>query len=750
MQHPAANPYDALFLRALAAGGRHADAACVTAEAYLDGKPSMRGKHKITQAQRDADFWSSDFLNALSAEAWHMEPLVLALTRYMRQERTANLDLLTRIAREAPDTVRQAVRYSELVLRQHSPRRAELDHLALLLPNAFGGFLKVLDLFDLAYRQRLAEVEALKASFVAEHPLVLLMYASLHAFEHLIPQEAKPLEQPTDPDLGSAAAWHATNELLIWKLKVSGDKPLALSDHDIAALVGTHLSPFLFPSPGGPGPRRDLRAAFNELLRMQIELDSFVSRSAHAFSYDDAITFEVCNGQLVIVERNPESRAAWTADGLKLKRLDSYWLYRALRAFADSEMNGVTIGSPENHQLNQWAWILALRSQLQLTEIYGIAESVQLAAGTQVDLFQALLSMELMKVFFKSDFVQPYLSHLNRLGHPHAAMGFLAKEGLARPGSHLRFPITWSNRAAKISNISGWMVTAKSPHANAKAAESVIDFWTSDWVVLAAQLCQGTAGVHPQLFERPVLKMGQHLFQLPWMVATQNVTSAALNNLRRLGSRRAESRNETARIERRLGEQFEARGFRVLVNWQPDRTNNDDPGEIDLVCAREGVVLVLEVKSTFLRDSPKEAWIHSTTTLRKAGLQLRRKLHAVESALASPGTLATALGIVRSDPTTSVRGWIVDTSIEHDHCRFSDFLKVSLEEVSIALRDERHLLDDPVGLAGPSIDAALDTTLYPEGFSSARFVEVIENGEVWAPQQGAGHCVITSRHSLRA
>ncbi|UUZ67083.1 hypothetical protein LP416_19415 [Polaromonas sp. P2-4] len=43
-------------------------------------------------------------------------------------------------------------------------------------------------------------------------------------------------------------------------------------------------------------------------------------------------------------------------------------------------------------------------------------------------------------------------------------------------------------------------------------------------------------------------------------------------------------------------------------------------------------------------------------------------------------------------------GWIVDTSIECDHQCFSGFLKVSLEEVLIALRDDRRLLNDPDGL----------------------------------------------------
>ena len=87
-----------------------------------------------------------------------------------------------------------------------------------------------------------------------------------------------------------------------------------------------------------------------------------------------------------------------------------------------------------------------------------------------------------------------------------------------------------------------------------------------------------------------------------------------------------------------------------------------------------------------------------------------------------------------------ILGWIVDTSIEHDHERFNGFLKVSLEEVLIALRDDRYFLNDPEGLFsgtcmetvhGDVAEFDKSPTLYPEGFSSSRFVEVIESEAVW-------------------
>jgi Holliday junction resolvase-like predicted endonuclease len=237
----------------------------------------------------------------------------------------------------------------------------------------------------------------------------------------------------------------------------------------------------------------------------------------------------------------------------------------------------------------------------------------------------------------------------------------------------------------------------------------------------------------PNLFERPILKMGQTLVQLPWVVGLQNNSTAAINNLRRLGARRNEARAETQRIETQLGALLEKRGFKVVLNWHPPVGQEGNAGEVDVICARDGTVLMLEVKSTYLRRSQQDAWQHETTTLRKAGQQLQRKVAAVQLALASAPELALLLGLETGVPATQICGWIVDTSIECDHQRFGGFLKMSLEELLIALRDDRHLLHDPEGLFAQNASAehAKPQTLYARGFSAERLIAVVETQAVW-------------------
>lgn len=720
--------YESLFHRHAQRDEGLVAAAEHTATTYLDGKPAKQGKHKVTRAQRHAAFWSSSFLSNLTAAAWKSQTMMLALAQYMGQERVSNTEMLANVASVAPEVLIRAVRCSGLVLAQHSPRRTEVDQLAVDHPR-IAELCKVMNIFDLAHRERTSAVAMWRTRLAELSPFELLSYASLHAFEHWIPQRfaaAAQSDQANDSD-----DWNAVNDILLWKLSTCKGLP-QLSDSVIGQSLSQHLSPFLFPSRDGEPARHDLREAFANLLEAQIELNSFVAQSANAFSYDDSIEFVRIGERLQINVLDAATRITWERNGRKLAALHNYWHYRALNVFVDSGMATQQIGSPANHALNQVAYIKALRTELQLTEVYGVSDTVTTDDGDVVPLFQALLSLELMNVFFQRDFLEAYVQHLRTTGNWAAALSVLAMNGLL-DGDQNRFPLTWSNRDVKVANMVGWTVTAEFPRGNPRHAAAIVDFWTSDWSKLAAQLQGCVPGQTPELLERPILKMGHTLVQLPWVLGLQNNSTAAINNLRRLGARRNEARAETQRIETQLGRKLEKRGFKVVSNWNPPKESKDFAGEVDVVCARDGAVLVLELKSTYLRRSQQDAWQHETTTLRKAGRQLQRKVAAVTQALIDQPELAQRLGLETKASATTMCGWIVDTSIECDHQRYGGFLKVSLEELLIALNDDRHLLHDPHGLFAQKAPAAsaAPQSLYPQGFSAEQFIEIVESQAVW-------------------
>lgn len=724
-----ANNFEQRFQQLIAEGKSLPLSVEAAALAYLDNKPTRSGK-SVSRTERHAAFWSSSFLTDLPAQAWQSQAMMLALAQYMAQERVSNMDMLANVAAVAPDVLVRAVRCSGLVLTQHSPRRTELDRLSVSNP-LIAELCKELDVFDLAYRQRTSAVVMWQSMLAELSPLELLSYASLYAFEHWVPARFNMAYLSADAQANGSEDWDAVHDILLWKLANCTDEATRLTDAVIGPALAKHLSPFLFPSPDGPPARHDLREAFANLLAAQIELNSFVAQSANAFSYNHSIEFVRVGDRLDIRELDAASRAAWDRNGRKLAAMHTYWHYRALDAFVDSGMAAQQIGSAENHELNRVAYIKALRTQLQLTEVYGVSDTVTTDAGDTVSLFQALLSMELMNVFFQRDFLETYVTHLRSTDNWAMALGMLAFNGL-RDGSQNRFPLTWSSRDDKVAKMVGWTVTPEHPQGNARHAAAAVDFWTSDWSKLAKQLRDGAAGLKPDMFERPILKMGPTLLQLPWVVGLQNNSTAAINNLRRLGARRNEARAETQRIETQLGAMLEKRGFKVVLNWNPPVGPGGNAGEVDVICALDGIVLVLEVKSTYLRRSQQDAWQHETTTLRKAGQQLQHKVAAVQLELAMGPELAPQLGLDVGGPTTQICGWIVDTSIECDHQRFGGFLKISLEELLIALRDDRHLLLDPDGmLTQTTPDQAALQSLYTMGFSASRLIEVVETQAVW-------------------
>ncbi|MFA7349619.1 MAG: hypothetical protein WC009_02565 [Methylotenera sp.] len=716
------------------------DAAIAVAEDYLDNKPVRNRKPSINTAYRNAEFWSSLFLWELSIEGYDSQPLVLALARYLSQQQIANFELIQHIASVAPKAVRRAVRYSGIVLRQDSDRWKEIELIAVTDAAEFGEIVQICHAFQHAYRIRLDEVELHSRLVVDISTLELLIYASLYGFEHLIPKVFNPTSQEDGSENDTQNVWDAINNILIWKLHNCDDSDFQLTEDVIGRSLREHLSPFLFPSPELPKIREDIYSAFSYLVDAQLELNSFLEHSVDAFCYDDNIRFEYAENELVITVINEAGRRAWENNGEKFARLHNYWFYRAMDEFVASGMAMERIGSPENHNENQIAFIKAIRTKLQLTEVYGLNETILADTGLQVDVFQALLSLELMTAFYIKEYVRPYEKHLSEAGHWRPALATLAMDGMMQPIPQNRFPITFSDRATKIKSIRPWTVSEDFPQGLAKAAEAILDFWTNDLSGLSKQIRSGQSVLIPELHERPLLRVGRYFFQLPWVVAMQNNANTAINNLRRIGARRAEAREETDRIEQRLGKSLEDRGFNVRLNYHPAKSEDDNPGEIDVICARDGHILVLEIKSTYMRRSFKEAWLHKTTTLRKAGLQLCRKLKAVQSALISDEGLANSLGFKSADEVHSMQGWIVDTCIEHDHERFSGFLKVSLEEVLIALRDDSHLLNDPLGMfsnQGINLgninlkETLTHTTLYPNGFSGKNFIDVIENQSVW-------------------
>lgn len=509
--------------------------------------------------------------------------------------------------------------------------------------------------------------------------LELLSYLSVLAYARLG-------EADDDP---AGMDWVAYERIILRKLKTCSESDFRLSTDVLGRSLRQHLSSILFPQPGEGAECVVNLETVGVMIEATRELIDY-ERSIDWFCFDSECDYQLKSGQSVIFNKTDEGTLRWQRTERKSQLLWYYWMRRAVDVFAASELAGQVIGSAENHEANQLAYIKAIRSQLYLQVVFGLGESIRLRNGTDVSLHHAMLASELTNAFFEQAYLQPYRRYLADSDDPIAALGRLAFEGLLQGEN--RFPMTWSELPEKVERIRAWTVSDKHPSGDPEAAKAILQFWTSDLQALSEQIKQAPNQPTPRLYERPFYKVGRFSFQFPWIAGRQNSLTAAVNNLRRVEARRLELRSETERVEHELAASLRQRGFRVVVGYQPSRKDEGDAGEIDLLACLEGVLLLLEVKSGFIRSNGHEVWLHRTNTLRKAARQLKHKSPAVLQALTEGSVLRDELGLGISGPLPDLHAWVVDTSIELDGEVLDGAPVVSREVIEVALRDEQHHL----------------------------------------------------------
>lgn len=649
---------------------------------------------------READLVKSSKLSAL------------AMSRILRHEGAISIELLEHLSHAVPDTLRWAIRYSKLFTRSDSELwtvfrdRVQGEEWRIFI-GVCDRLLEQLQPFDQLIQRAQKQLAHLSL-------LETLSYLSVLAYERLIPGAS---DDPANDH------WRVYNRIISDKLKTCNDKDFNLNEMRLGQSLKQHLSPIIFPSPAITQECADNLEAFAVLVAATKERIDYEG-SIDWFCFDPECRYQLEPGKSVIYNDTENGNRNWQRTEQKSQALWHYWMNRGIREFIERGMAGIQIGSQENHERNALAYLKAVRSELQLQEIYGLDQEIELARGGRAKLFQTLLASELHSAFFQSAYVQPFQKHYAEFGIVSKALSKLAFDGLV--AGENRFPMTWAEEDQKVKRTTGWTVCREYPQGSNLAAKAILSFWTSDLKALSNSLKEQPELPVPTLYERPFYKIGHYNFQFPWVVAQQNNLTAVVNNLRRIGARRTGQMSETHRIELRLADQLRKHGFAVEVGYQPERTEQDDPGEVDLICYRDGLALLLEIKSGYIRSTEHEIWLHRTNTLRKAALQLRRKKSAVVDALTRDELLREKLGCSDLNADSYLHAWIVDTSIELDQQRVDGFLVVSLESLQVILRDERQLLQP-----ADQVPQEVTDTMFPDGFSAARFVEVVEAGEVW-------------------
>jgi hypothetical protein len=698
-------------------------------EAYLYRTPSKKRKTK-PQLNRDESFWNSKFVFEIPLATYKTDIFILVLARYFAQDIAKNFNLMTKIFAESPETIRTAIRRSQLVLKKEHAKWKEIKTLANQNPHELVELIATCEVFQSAHKDRLNLVKKYSEPLKPLTLFEFMSFSAAYSFKHL-------KEQAISFDGGVINAdsqLRALTELVQWKLRHVSNESFALNDIKISQSLKKYHTPLIFPYDEDSSRAEAFLQIFSQLVQAQVELDEFISQSVHPFCFDDSLLFSVNNGCLILKYLNSGLDDTWERNGNRQKMLKGYWFNLAIDEFISSGMAFKQIGTSENHESNQFAYIKAIASRLELQKVYGFTSSVTISSGFNVNLFQALLSQELMIAFYLKEYIQAFDREYTEVGDWQKAIGLVTIKGLAIGQN--RFPITWSLWKDKIKNIVAWTVSDDFPDGNINTAKAILNFWCLDLEKRSALLKASPTCKLQQLTEKPIFKIGSHCIQLPWLMSTQVSSVNAVNNLRRFANERSSLQGETTRIENQLGDEFKLRGFSVLKNFTAKSNEGAEAGEIDLVCAIDNIVIVIEVKSTYCRTTKSEIYYHRDRTLFKAGIQVRKKVDAIIMDLQVDEQLRKTLKLTTDTP--HIVGLIADTSIEFDHEYFGGFMKVTIEELLIALADNAHFLcnqEQKVSssqVSGEQVNLVSEPySLYKNGFSGKEFLEVIEHSRVW-------------------
>lgn len=606
-------------------------------------------------------FWQSGFVGELSAEHLSSENYRIAFSQYLRYGKIER-DLCRNIADICPESFVSAVRKSGMIGQLQHNSWAVVDDLCRHSEHKpLLEFIAVVDSLHKSYEDRLKAYQDLKRTLNLGQ-LSIMLYSSLYTYEYLLPKpETLCIPYQIDPNsrITVDKLWQAFNTLLFQT--TSSRKPV--SEKSIALLLRDKLVPFLWREGLTPLLIHEYEQ-FKYLVALRVELDLYQNFVFNSYSYQEDTKYSLQNGQLQLENSGKDdSSENWLE---KFSIIQAYWQWRGMQECVDTSYF-LRMDRGKNLIGNMTALAEAQGIILRLQEVFGIYE--HLSNQQPFDLFEAVLSLELSQQFYRQDFINQFVAMRQEGMPPFQALLLLMLDGL-QIGEN-RLPMTFWEKDRKAVRMSDWILSG-SKTSKKKSMAAILDFWSQDLRKMEKH----------SYAELPYYQADGIMLELPHRFGLQNLHTTVINHFRRLNKNRPSLGKETDRIEVQLAELFEKYGWQVLAQHEPEENG---VGEIDLIVIADKQVLVLELKSTFIKQNIREIYEYRYFVLKKAAYQLSRKCAYVRD------ILLPKLGYKPEEIT--LHSWIVDTTLEFDHQYIDGHLKISLEELLIQLRQHNNFME---------------------------------------------------------
>lgn len=606
------------------------------------------------------DFWASQFINSVTAQQINGENFILALSQYVRSN-SVDEDTLIKLLELSQEGVISAVRQSGIIARPDHHSWKVLQTISGQLEfSKLTQFLHTAAYIQLQYQQRLKNYQVLKHKLQLDQ-ITAMVFSSFYAYEYLMSDTdclKIPYQMDTNDNVSVQDIWSVFHEI-ITSSNIEKNK---LTEKKLGQTLKAKMSPFLF----GENLNHSLMKQYEDFKRLvahKIEINLYEDQVISAYCYKLSTNYYLENGQLKLETETHDSDFFKEKFGV----LAAYWQWRGANALTDNPYFE-RLNRGKNLESNARALAKTQGIVLQLYEVYGIDKAV---FEQEYDLCALVFTMLLSQAHYVHDFLEAF-KKLRDSNNQHAfsTLAKLMIDGVLIGQN--RMPVTFATQKEKAIKMSDWIIEG-SGNQKVKEMSRILDFWSKD-------LRDGSDAFYT---EKSFYKIDDYLFALPWMSAQKNFSTATINTFRKMYKNRASLRSETDLMENNLAGLLAKSKGRVYSQYEPSESG---VGEIDAIVVSDDKVLIIELKSSYIKSNVKEIYEYRNFVLKKAAYQLARKTTYVRD------IFLPSLGL--DSAKFSIHSWIVDTTLEFDHGYIDGFLKVSFEELLIVLNKNEMFITD--------------------------------------------------------
>jgi hypothetical protein len=664
------NIYDKKYHEFLKIGFSKEDSIMEIYNLYLDNKP------KNTK-DLSKEFWSNKLFNIIFEDMVQNELLAKALSKGFYDENIIDISFLEKLFHHQNNTLINALRYSKLFLKLDDKNFNNIKNV-FTKHNSNTKFFLACEILNTRANSLNHDIEFSNKELMQYSYIDLLCLISMYMMKYT----KENLNQTTYQVNGEVLT-----QILQERLKEEDRKKKSIDERYI---LQKQVDKFM--SRKG----KEYLSHFEKIFNSYREYYYFEKNILSTFCFDDNFKYEVNDNTLDIKVLDIEKYKYWDLNGQKLAELFTYYREEALIGSSKFFSENI-FGSKENDTINKIVHLEATETYLLAQEQYGMQDNIEINDNVQISLFILIHQINNLKGLYQKYFIPNYIKHLDNFLDWEKAWEYMLMESMRNNKN--RLPLIHQ----KVNKFSENMVVEEENFTK-EDKKNIENFWTID----LKEIYKNKLNAIPNIFEKPLMKVDDYIFIMPYVLGHQNSSASFINSLLKVHLRARHRKDEVSNSENNLSKIFKKTGFKVEAGYNLPMSKEYNIGDVDVICEKDGYLFVLELKSTFIRTDFDNIWKYKTDQLRKASNQLRKREFLINKLLEENNNKF----INKFGKPKKVFYWIVDTSFEFDHEYFSNYLKVSMFELIYALNPEN---DD----------------FYPNGFNIESFIQTIEKAMIW-------------------